>query len=78
MGNIFGRWEGTRKETVLTGSHCDAIPLAGARAAAQAAVGRGLRHTGSGGGVTGSGRWPPSEHAHPPCARQACTTARWA
>lgn len=31
MGNIFGRWEGSRKGAgaVLTGSHCDAIPLAG-------------------------------------------------
>lgn len=39
MGNIFGRWEGSRKGAgaVLTGSHCDAIPLAGGRA-----VGRGV------------------------------------
>jgi len=31
MGNIFGRWEGsdTSAGSVLTGSHCDAIPLAG-------------------------------------------------
>jgi len=29
VGNIFGRWEGQRSEAVLTGSHCDAIPLAG-------------------------------------------------
>ncbi len=34
MGNIFGRWEGSRQGAgaVLTGSHCDAIPLAGGRA----------------------------------------------
>ncbi len=32
MGNIFGRWEGSEPNegVVLTGSHCDAIPLAGA------------------------------------------------
>ena len=30
MGNIFGRWEGKETPAVLTGSHCDAIPLAGA------------------------------------------------
>lgn len=31
MGNIFGRWEGTQSSgAILTGSHCDAIPLAGA------------------------------------------------
>lgn len=32
MGNIYGRWEGSdaSKGSVLTGSHCDAIPLAGA------------------------------------------------
>jgi len=32
MGNIFGIWEGSAPELgmVLTGSHCDAIPLAGA------------------------------------------------
>ena len=32
MGNIFGRWEGSDPSagSVLTGSHCDAIPLAGA------------------------------------------------
>ncbi|EFJ52855.1 hypothetical protein VOLCADRAFT_55680, partial [Volvox carteri f. nagariensis] len=31
MGNIFGRWEGSNQAggVVLTGSHCDAIPLAG-------------------------------------------------
>jgi ureidoglycolate amidohydrolase len=31
MGNIFGRWEGSDLSlgVVLTGSHCDAIPLAG-------------------------------------------------
>jgi hypothetical protein len=31
MGNIFGRWEGSDPSlgSVLTGSHCDAIPLAG-------------------------------------------------
>eukprot|EP00193_Tetraselmis_chui_P016322 CAMPEP_0177776746 /NCGR_PEP_ID=MMETSP0491_2-20121128/14890_1 /TAXON_ID=63592 /ORGANISM="Tetraselmis chuii, Strain PLY429" /LENGTH=428 /DNA_ID=CAMNT_0019295583 /DNA_START=282 /DNA_END=1568 /DNA_ORIENTATION=+ len=31
MGNIFGRWEGSDPSAgaVLTGSHCDAIPLAG-------------------------------------------------
>ncbi|GIL88575.1 hypothetical protein Vretimale_15306 [Volvox reticuliferus] len=31
MGNIFGRWEGSNPTggVVLTGSHCDAIPLAG-------------------------------------------------
>ncbi|KXZ51996.1 hypothetical protein GPECTOR_10g1018 [Gonium pectorale] len=31
MGNIFGRWEGSNPSAgvVLTGSHCDAIPLAG-------------------------------------------------
>eukprot|EP00873_Tetraselmis_striata_P033169 jgi/Tetstr1/453433/TSEL_040415.t1 len=31
MGNIFGRWEGSDPTAgaVLTGSHCDAIPLAG-------------------------------------------------
>jgi acetylornithine deacetylase/succinyl-diaminopimelate desuccinylase-like protein len=29
VGNIFGRWEGRKQEAVLTGSHCDAIPLAG-------------------------------------------------
>ncbi|KAG2501988.1 hypothetical protein HYH03_000484 [Edaphochlamys debaryana] len=31
MGNIFGRWEGSDASagSVLTGSHCDAIPLAG-------------------------------------------------
>jgi ureidoglycolate amidohydrolase len=31
MGNIFGRWEGSDASlgAVLTGSHCDAIPLAG-------------------------------------------------
>jgi len=29
VGNIFGRWEGQKSEAVLTGSHCDAIPLAG-------------------------------------------------
>ncbi|KAF5836954.1 N-carbamyl-L-amino acid amidohydrolase [Dunaliella salina] len=28
VGNIFGRWEGQKHEAVLTGSHCDAIPLA--------------------------------------------------
>ncbi len=35
MGNIFGRWEGSApgEGAVLTGSHCDAIPLAGERAA---------------------------------------------
>jgi len=35
MGNIYGRWEGNGDKnkslgSVLTGSHCDAIPLAGA------------------------------------------------
>lgn len=31
MGNIFGRLDGTQKTgAVVTGSHCDAIPLAGA------------------------------------------------
>jgi hypothetical protein len=30
VGNIFGRWEGEESAAVLTGSHCDAIPLAGA------------------------------------------------
>ncbi|CAL8463817.1 g3351 [Coccomyxa elongata] len=32
MGNIFGRWEGSNVSTgaVVTGSHADAIPLAGA------------------------------------------------
>lgn len=31
MGNIFGKWQGTDRSlgSVLTGSHCDAIPLAG-------------------------------------------------
>lgn len=31
MGNIFARWEGSDPAagSVLTGSHCDAIPLAG-------------------------------------------------
>ena len=31
VGNIFGRWEGSDAKlgSVLTGSHCDAIPLAG-------------------------------------------------
>ena len=31
MGNIFGRFEGSDASagSVLTGSHCDAIPLAG-------------------------------------------------
>lgn len=31
MGNIYGRWEGSDPSagSVLTGSHCDAIPLAG-------------------------------------------------
>lgn len=31
VGNIFGRWEGTDASagTILSGSHCDAIPLAG-------------------------------------------------
>lgn len=31
IGNIFGRWEGSDPSagTILTGSHCDAIPLAG-------------------------------------------------
>jgi hypothetical protein len=31
MGNIFGRWQGSEPAlgSVLTGSHCDAIPLAG-------------------------------------------------
>jgi len=31
MGNIFGRWEGSDAGagSILTGSHCDAIPLAG-------------------------------------------------
>lgn len=31
MGNIFGRWQGADASAgaVLTGSHCDAIPLAG-------------------------------------------------
>lgn len=31
MGNIFGRWQGSDAAAgaVLTGSHCDAIPLAG-------------------------------------------------
>jgi hypothetical protein len=31
MGNIFGRLQGSDKSAgaVLTGSHCDAIPLAG-------------------------------------------------
>lgn len=31
MGNIFGRWQGSDASAgaVLTGSHCDAIPLAG-------------------------------------------------
>jgi ureidoglycolate amidohydrolase len=32
MGNIFGIWQGSGSDLgmVLTGSHCDAIPLAGA------------------------------------------------
>lgn len=32
MGNIFGQWPGSEKASgkVLTGSHCDAIPMAGA------------------------------------------------
>lgn len=32
MGNIWGRWPGSdrRKGSVGTGSHCDAIPKAGA------------------------------------------------
>lgn len=31
MGNIVGRWQGSDASlgSVLTGSHCDAIPLAG-------------------------------------------------
>jgi ureidoglycolate amidohydrolase len=31
MGNIVGRWQGSDQSlgSVLTGSHCDAIPLAG-------------------------------------------------
>jgi ureidoglycolate amidohydrolase len=32
MGNVFGVWLGSEPDLgmVLTGSHCDAIPLAGA------------------------------------------------
>jgi ureidoglycolate amidohydrolase len=31
VGNIFGKWQGSDPAlgSVLTGSHCDAIPLAG-------------------------------------------------
>jgi len=31
MGNVFGKWEGSDPSlgSILTGSHCDAIPLAG-------------------------------------------------
>eukprot|EP00963_Diacronema_lutheri_P000270 scaffold17_cov354-Pavlova_lutheri.AAC.42 len=31
IGNLFGRWEGRDKKaaSILTGSHCDAVPLAG-------------------------------------------------
>ena len=43
MGNIFGRLEGTNPAAgvVLTGSHCDAIPLAGEVGRSVCVCGRG-------------------------------------
>ncbi|KAF8068205.1 hypothetical protein HT031_001891 [Scenedesmus sp. PABB004] len=84
VGNIFGRWEGSDPSlgSVLTGSHCDAIPLAGmydgtlgviGAVEALAALRRAVRRSTRGTAAAGRAARP---RARGPCSRPAAADCR--